>query len=99
MLKVISNLFNNNNETKEVEKPENIEIKRMTQMRTRITHNKLKALEKPDENPESQNIITRAKTQEIEVGQQSKTLVSNDRGKKPSITMLESLEDRISHLR
>ena len=103
MLNAISKLFNNKTETIEIEevqeKEENLEMKRMTQMRTRITHNKLKAMAKPDENPESQNIITRAKTQELELSQSSKSLVSTQKGKSPSITMLESLEDRFSHLR
>ena len=101
MLKVIAKLFGGEPEKKDP--ADKSEMERMTQMRTRITHNKLKALTKPlEEGCESasdQNIITRAKTQEIELGRtNNKTLIASDKGKKPAITMLEGLEERISHL-
>lgn len=102
MLKVIASLFQSKKEVLEQKENENAsEMKRMTQMRTRITHNKLKALAAnpdSDEESENQNIITRAKTQELEMSNTSMTLVSQEKSKSQSVSMLESLEDRISHL-
>ena len=103
MLKVIANLFQSKKENQEEEIVEDnaSEMKRMTQMRTRITHNKLKALEANSDSSaeqENQNLITRAKTQELEMSNTNKTLIAHDKTKSPSISMLETLEDRISHL-
>ncbi len=102
MFKAISQLFEKGKEVDlVVDSPESDdEMKRMTQMRTRITHNKLKALKNPDQDGEtqnSQNLITRAKNSELGESHRGSATLLSEEGKQ-SISILEDWQSRISHL-